>query len=305
MVGIPFEALILRFDAPAVPHSGRIGPTAAGCAPVQAGALCRHSLPGSGRRGRPLRQNQSMPSPSPIIDVTDASFDTDVVAGSSLRPVVVDFWAGWCAPCRTLGPILDAAVTRHGGVTLAKLDVDANRATAARFGIQGIPAVKGFHDGRVVAEFVGLQPRAQVERFLAQIAPPAPRALPDDEAGLRAAVGAEPESPAPRRALAQLLFAKGRLEEADAVLALMRHDPVCDGLRARIEICRAGDPDLTALVSNGQGAAALRQLIATLRSSAEPQRSRLRRAVVGAIESERQRDPSVESLRGELAAALF
>ena len=85
----------------------------------------------------------------------------------------------------------------------------------------------------------------------------------------------------------------------------MRHDPVCDGLRARIEICRAGDPALTALVSDGQDAAALRQLIARLRSSAEPERSRLRRAVVGAIESERQRDPSVEALRGELAAALF
>jgi len=113
-----------------------------------------------------------VPSPSPILDTTDATFDIDVVAGSGRRPVVVDFWAGWCAPCRTLGPILEDAVTRHGGVTLAKLDVDANQATAARFGIQGIPAVKGFRDGRVVAEFVGLQPRAQVDRFLAQLAPP-------------------------------------------------------------------------------------------------------------------------------------
>jgi len=85
----------------------------------------------------------------------------------------------------------------------------------------------------------------------------------------------------------------------------MRHDPVCDGLRARIEICRSGDPALTALVSNRQDAAALRRLIATLRGSAEPDRSRLRRAVVGGIEAERLRDPSVESLRGELAAALF
>jgi putative thioredoxin len=246
-----------------------------------------------------------VPSPSPILDTTDATFDIDVVAGSGRRPVVVDFWAGWCAPCRTLGPILEDAVTRHGGVTLAKLDVDANQATAARFGIQGIPAVKGFRDGRVVAEFVGLQPRAQVDRFLAQLAPPSPPELPSDEAGLRAAVDAGPESPAPRRALGRLLLADGRLDEADQVLAPMRHDPVCDGLRARIEICRSGDPALTALVSNRQDAAALRRLIATLRGSAEPDRSRLRRAVVGGIEAERLRDPSVESLRGELAAALF
>jgi putative thioredoxin len=247
-----------------------------------------------------------MPSPSPILDTTDTTFDADVVAGSTLRPVVVDFWAAWCAPCRTLGPILEDAVVRHGGVSLAKLDVDANPATAARFGIQGIPAVKGFRDGRVDGEFVGLQPRFQVDRFLARLAPPAaPPPLPTDEPGLRAAVDAEPESPAPRRALARLLFAAGRLEESDAVLAPMRHDPVCDGLRARIEICRAGDPQLTALVSDGQDVAALRRLITTLRSSAEPERSRLRRAVVGGIESERQRDPSVEALRGELAAALF
>jgi putative thioredoxin len=247
-----------------------------------------------------------MSTAAPVLEVTDASFDTDVIAASANGPVVVDFWAGWCAPCRTLGPILEDAVLRHGGVTLAKLDVDANAATAARFGIQGIPAVKGFRDGQVVAEFVGLQPRGQVERFLAQLAPPAPPpALPSDEAGLRAVVGADPESPAPRRALTQLLFSQGRLDEAEGVLAPMRHDPVCDGLRARIEICRAGDPDLTALVSNGQDPAALRRLIATLRGSVEPERSQLRRAVVGAIESERQRDPSVESLRGELAAALF
>jgi len=246
-----------------------------------------------------------MATATSVIDVTDASFEADVIAGSAQRPVVVDFWAGWCAPCRTLAPILEDAVIRHGGITLAKLDVDANPLSAGRFGIRGIPAVKGFRDGRVAVEFVGLQPRAQVERFLAQLAPSAPPPLPTDEAGLRAAVDAQPDAVAPRRALGTLLFDAGRLDEADTVLAPARDDPVCDGLRARIEISRDGEPDLAALVRNGRDAAALRQLIAALRGTPDPKRTLLRRAVVGGIESERQRDPGVESLRAELASALF
>jgi len=243
---------------------------------------------------------------SPILEVTDASFDAAVVAGSRQRPVVVDFWAAWCAPCRTLGPILEEAVSRHGGVTLAKLDVDANPAITARFGIQGIPAVKGFRDGDLVVEFVGLQPRTQVDRFLALLAPVAgPPPLPADEAGLRAAILADPEDPAPRRALGRLLLQAGRLDEADEMLAPARDDPVCDGLRARIEICRNGDPELATLVHDGEGTAGLSRLIATIRSADGPLRSQLRRVVVGAIEAQRTSDPGVEALRGELASALF
>jgi len=243
---------------------------------------------------------------SPILEVTDASFDAAVVAASRQRPVVVDFWAAWCAPCRTLGPILEEAVSRHGGVTLAKLEVDANPAITARFGIQGIPAVKGFRDGDLVVEFVGLQPRTQVDRFLALLAPVAgPPPLPADEAGLRAAILADPEDPAPRRALGRLLLQAGRLDEADEMLAPARDDPVCDGLRARIEICRNGDPELATLVHDGEGTAGLSRLIATIRSADGPLRSQLRRVVVGAIEAQRTSDPGVEALRGELASALF
>jgi putative thioredoxin len=242
----------------------------------------------------------------PVIDVTDATFDTAVVRESHHRPVVVDFWAGWCAPCRTLGPILEEAVTRHGAVTLAKLDVDANPVIAARFGIRGIPAVKGFRDGAVVAEFVGLQPRAQVERFLAELAPVSPPPpLPRDEAGLRAAILAQPDDPAPRRALGALLFEAGRLDEADEVVAAGRDDPVCDGLRARVELARGGDPELAALVQDGQGTDGLRRLIAAIPQSGGRERAQLRRVVVGGIEERRGADPSVEALRGELASALF
>src|SRR5207253_10396154 len=105
------------------------------------------------------------------MDVTDATFYTDVVERSHEAPVVVDFWAEWCAPCRMLGPVLEkAAADREGQVVLAKLDTDANQGIARVFGIQGIPAVKAFKDGQVVDEFVGVQPPAQVERFFDRLA---------------------------------------------------------------------------------------------------------------------------------------
>jgi putative thioredoxin len=246
-----------------------------------------------------------MTAAAPVLDVTDASFDSAVIAASAIRPVVVDFWAGWCAPCRTLGPILEQSVALHGGVTLAKLDVDANPEVTARFGIQGIPAVKGFRDGQLVAEFVGLQPRAQVERFLAHLAPsPPPPPPPSDETGLRAAVLAQPDDVTVRRALGGLLLDLGRLDEAEEVLAAARDDQVCDGLRARVEIRRGGDPGLVALIGDTHDATALGRVIGAIRSSSPPQRSQLRRVVLGAL-AERPGDPALEALRGELAAALF
>ena len=250
-------------------------------------------------------ESKAMTTAAPILDVTDASFDSAVIAASAVRPVVVDFWAGWCAPCRTLGPILEQAVALHGGVTLAKLDVDANPEITARFGIQGIPAVKGFRDGQLVAEFVGLQPRAQVERFLAQLAPaPPPPPPPSDEPGLRAAVAAQPDDVTLRRALGRLLLEASRLDEADEVLSMAREDQVCDGLRARVEICRGGDPELVALVGDAHDATALRRVIAAIRDSAPARRSLLRRVVLGAL-AERLGDPALEALRGELGSALF
>ncbi len=111
-----------------------------------------------------------MTAPSPVLEVTDETFAEAVIDESNNRPVVVDFWAEWCGPCRVLSPIIEAVAAEFGDdVLLAKLDTDRNPQTSATYGIQAIPSVKAFVDGEVANEFAGALPEEHVRAFFAQL----------------------------------------------------------------------------------------------------------------------------------------
>ncbi len=113
-----------------------------------------------------------------IVDVTESDFEYEVLSYSENTPVVVEFWATWCKPCKTLGPMLEnLAREAEGSFRLARVDVDANPNLALHYGVRSIPTVKAFSEGDIVGEFSGLQPEPRVRDFLARITPPSPLAL--------------------------------------------------------------------------------------------------------------------------------
>jgi putative thioredoxin len=179
-----------------------------------------------------------------VRDVSQADFQAAVIDRSAALPVVVDFWAEWCGPCRQLGPALEAeAARREGEVDLVKVDVDANPALAQSFGIQGIPAVKAFKDGRVAAEFTGAIPPAQVRAFFDGLAPSEADRLAgsDSEEDLRRALELDPQQLEAALRLARLLLARDEPDEAAELLGRFPGDFAAAGLLARIEL--AADPD--------------------------------------------------------------
>ena len=178
-----------------------------------------------------------------MIDVTDATFERDVLQRSQQVPVVVDLWAEWCGPCKTLGPILERVVAEtKGAVELAKVDVDTNPGVAATFQVQSIPAVFALRDQRVVDSFIGAVPEATVREFVARLAP-APTeadrlAARGDEASLRQALELEPSHPTAVVALAELLVERGETGQA---LQLLSRVPETAESRRIAALARVGN----------------------------------------------------------------
>lgn len=165
-----------------------------------------------------------------VRDVTDETFETDVLLRSDEVPVVVDLWAPWCGPCKTLGPIIEKVVTEtEGKVELAKINVDDNPRSGASFQVQSIPAVFAIRERKIVDKFIGALPEAAVREFVGRLAPaksPADK-LADigTEDALRAALDVDPGHERAVVALAELLVGSGDADKIDEALALLARIP--------------------------------------------------------------------------------
>lgn len=165
-----------------------------------------------------------------MIDVTDATFEQDVLARSDTVPVVVDLWAPWCGPCKTLGPIIERVVeATDGKVALVKVNVDENPNISAAFRVQSIPAVYAIANRQVVDSFIGALPEPAVREWVGRLAPPPSEAdqlvAKGDEVSLRQALEVDPGHPAAVERLADLLTARGDTDEALALLARVPETP--------------------------------------------------------------------------------
>jgi putative thioredoxin len=244
------------------------------------------------------------------MDVTEQTFASAVIERSKQIPVVVDFWAAWCAPCRQLGPVLERAVAeRAGEVELVKVDTDANQNLAAQYRIQGIPAVKAFKNGEVVAEFTGALPAPAVERFLDGVAPSKADRLvaKGDETSLRRALELQPGRADAALPLARLLLARGDQDGAAELLANVTGSFAADGLSARISLERQADPRLQEAfmaLDRGDAERGVDLLIDAL-PQANGDRDEIRKVVVGVLDELGADSELARSARRRLASALY
>ena len=259
-----------------------------------------------------------------VVDVTDADFESVVIQGSSTRPVIVDMWAAWCGPCRTLGPILEkVAEERDGAFLLAKLDVDANtvgQELLAAVQSQGIPTVVAFRDGAPVSMFIGAYPEQEVNRFVDSVLPSEAELVAGDaqaeaesgdleaaERDFRQALEKDPDNRDARVGLADLLARREDYREAEELVRPVLPDPDAERVMARVRVGSWGDlsPDGTLASAKRRAAEggwreALDALLQML--PGEPQ---AREAMVDVFAVLGDEDPIVTEYRRKLANALF
>ncbi len=241
-----------------------------------------------------------MPAPTlRVMGVTDATFQTEVIDRSSQVPVVIDLWAEWCGPCKSLGPILEKVIAVQGGrVVLAKVDVDANPGVAQAFQVQSIPAVFGMVDGKVAASFVGAQGEDAVRTFVEGLLPGEEVSEIDrligigDEASLIAALGIESDNVAAVTALALLLVERAGEGDQDAALQLLERIPESAETRRIAAMAR------TEAVDDVE--AALADLLLTVKSDEDA-----RQRFVDLLEVLGPDDERTAAWRRRLTSALF
>ncbi len=233
-----------------------------------------------------------------MTDVTDATFARDVLDRSAEVPVVIDLWAEWCGPCRTLGPILERVVAETGGtVELVKVDVDTNPQISASFQVQSIPAVYAISEGKVVDSFIGALPEPAVREFVARLAPAQSEAdrlaALGDEASLRAALELEPDHAGAVLGLAELLAERGEGEEALALLARVPETAESRRVAARARL--GGEAD-----GAGDVDARLQGLLDRVKDDEDA-----RREYVDILEMLGANDPRTPQYRRALASRLY
>jgi putative thioredoxin len=256
-----------------------------------------------------------------VVDVTDSTFEQLVIEESKSRPVVVDLWAEWCWPCKSLGPILEKVAGERGGqFLLAKLDVDANPSTAQAFGVQSIPTVVAFKDGQPVNGFVGAYPEQAVNEFVDSVLPSEAEVevegarveeLAGDvegaEQAYRDALAEDPDNRDARVGLARILVQRGLLDEARELIAPVLPDAaaerVASVIRVRMWTDEHGTDDLAEakrLASAERWEAALAKMLTLVREQPDA-----REAMIDAFNVLSDDDPLVLEYRRKLASALF
>jgi putative thioredoxin len=265
-------------------------------------------------------------NPTNVIEVTDQNFGTAVLEESKRRPVVVDFWAAWCQPCRLIGPVLERlAEEAKGDFLLAKLDVDANPQASAAFQIQSIPAVKAFRDGRLVDEFIGAIPEQAIRQWLNGVVPSEADhlVLQGEEAEREGRVGEaerlyrkaldqQPDHVGAVLGRGRLAATRGELEEARELLQPLRPNPEAERLLAAIEVSGWTEPSTNGdgPVQRGQRAAAegryreaLDAFLAEIQTGEH--RDEARDAMIKVFAVLGDDDPLTAEYRRKLAMALY